>query len=345
MQLTFFSFIKGQLATVPPVVTADLTGKTVIVTGANIGLGFEAAKHFARMNPGKLILACRSKEKGEAALTKIKEATSCQTAEMWSLDLASFASVKSFVERFEKEGSRLDILLENAGVIPAKNLQFTTDGWEQTVQVNDLSSSLLALLLLPRMLETATKYNTTPRLVVVTSEVHHWVTIDKNIIDAPNPLQRYAQKDNMTPPLGGERYATTKLLNILFARGLNDRLHRKPIIVDTVNPGYCLSAFRRSFTGLRAFLDRLMEMALARSTEEGSRQLVWAAIGAEEKKDELRGSYISLAEVTEPSDYVISDEGAAAQEKIWDNLIEELTKVDPRVEQIVKECLTSPTKT
>ncbi|KAF8350273.1 hypothetical protein F5887DRAFT_423188 [Amanita rubescens] len=57
----------------PPVVTADLERKTVVVTGANTGLGFEASKHFARMNPGKLILACRSQQRGEAALARMSE--------------------------------------------------------------------------------------------------------------------------------------------------------------------------------------------------------------------------------------------------------------------------------
>jgi retinol dehydrogenase-12 len=68
MHFSFFQFIKDQRNPVPSVVQADLAGKTVIVTGANSGIGFEAAKHFARMNPGRLILACKSKERGEAAL-------------------------------------------------------------------------------------------------------------------------------------------------------------------------------------------------------------------------------------------------------------------------------------
>ena len=148
MRLSFVQFIKDQRNPVPPVVHTDLAGKTVIVTGANIGLGFEASKHFARMNPKKLILACRSKERGEAALKSafyhllplalfyfmlligLSEDTGYKTAELWILDLADFASVKSFADRFDKEGGRLDILVENAAVIPAKTLQLTSDGWE-----------------------------------------------------------------------------------------------------------------------------------------------------------------------------------------------------------------------
>lgn len=68
MKLSVATFIKGQFKKQPPVVKADLTGKTVIVLGANTGLGFEAVKHFAAMNPGRLILACRSESRGQGAM-------------------------------------------------------------------------------------------------------------------------------------------------------------------------------------------------------------------------------------------------------------------------------------
>ena len=69
MHLSFLQSVRDQLATVPSVEHEDLSGKTVVVIGANIGLGFEAAKHFAKMNPARVILGCRSKERGEAAVT------------------------------------------------------------------------------------------------------------------------------------------------------------------------------------------------------------------------------------------------------------------------------------
>lgn len=77
MQLTLFEFLRQQLGNVPVVEYEDLSGKTVVVIGANDGIGFEATKHFARMNPGRLILGCRSKERGEAAITSETKPPPC----------------------------------------------------------------------------------------------------------------------------------------------------------------------------------------------------------------------------------------------------------------------------
>ena len=150
MQLSFFQFLREQLTAVPSVEHDDLSGKTVVVIGANIGLGFEAAKHFAKMNPDRVILGCRSKERGEAAATsetntllsyhsvshytykELKTETGYESAELWLIDLARISSVLEFAERLEKEGGRIDILLLNAGISPAPGQQLTADGYEPT---------------------------------------------------------------------------------------------------------------------------------------------------------------------------------------------------------------------
>ncbi|KAF5322502.1 hypothetical protein D9619_002190 [Psilocybe cf. subviscida] len=342
MKWTVSEFIKNQWTTLPPVVQANLTGKTVIVTGANNGIGFEAAKHFARMAPGKLILACRSKERGQAALDKIKGETGCKTTELWILDLASFASVKAFAEKFNKEGGRLDILMENAAVTPLEPMRTTTDGWEETLQINNLSTSLLALLLLPRMIQTAKEHHTTPRMVIVSSEMHYMTQFEKELMESPNPLQTFGKSASYIEKVKGVRYEDSKLLNVFFTRSLAERLplSEGKVIVNTVNPGYCYSGLRDNWTGLRKVFDRLMEKVLARTSEEGARQLVWAAVGGEDEPlDNMHGAYLSLAKFVEPSDYVLSVEGQQHANKIWDNLLDELRKVEPKVQNIMSECL------
>ena len=112
-------------------------------------------------------------------------------------------------------------------------------------------------------------------------------------------------------------FSSLVVLNVFFARALSDRLSDKRIIVNAVNPGYCLSNIRSGLRGLEAWLDWLMEKALARTSEEGSRQLIWAAVGGEDQLDQMRGAYISIAQISEASDFVISEEGNACQDKLW----------------------------
>lgn len=170
-----------------PVATVDLTGKTVVVVGANTGLGFEATKHFASMNPGKLILACRSEERGKAAVDKLKSETSYDRAELWLVDLGKITSVIAFADRFE--GERLDILVANAALNPSAGYNTARDGWEESIQVNNIATSLLCLLLTPRLVETGTTYGTEPRIVIVSSDLHYMVNIKERVSEAKSPFQ------------------------------------------------------------------------------------------------------------------------------------------------------------
>lgn len=149
------------------------TGQTVIVTGSNIGLGFSAAQQIAQRGASKVILAVRTVSKGEAAAQKIRESlpkssSTSTEVEVWPLDLCSYQSVKDFAARANKL-DRLDVLLENAGV--AKLKFELEEGEESTITTNVISTTLLALLVLPKLRETAEKFGVTPRLTIVSSEV------------------------------------------------------------------------------------------------------------------------------------------------------------------------------
>jgi retinol dehydrogenase-12 len=105
-------FLRGQLLQTPTLPQADLTGQTIIVTGANSGLGLDASKHLARLNVSHLILACRSVSKGEVAKEQILASTrkSSTKIEVWPLDLCSYVSVLDFAARC-KTLSRLDTVI------------------------------------------------------------------------------------------------------------------------------------------------------------------------------------------------------------------------------------------
>ena len=170
-------FLRSQLLFKVPEPTTPFTDQTVIITGANTGLGFEAAKHFVALSAKKVILACRSIEKGEAAKVAIEESTKrTGVVEVWALDLSSYDSVKTFAERTNGL-ERLDVLLENAG-IETREFRMMEDN-ESTITVNVVSTFLLALLLLPKMRETNEKFGVLPTLSIVSSALHFLANFDE----------------------------------------------------------------------------------------------------------------------------------------------------------------------
>jgi len=339
MKKTFIGFVVDQWSTLPPVESVDLSGKTVVVVGANAGIGFEATAHFARMSPAKLILACRSESRGKVAVSEIEAATGFKSCEVWKVDLADFASVTSFAERFQRESERLDILVMNAAIL-TKEYEEAVDGWESSVQVNHLGTALLSLLLLPRLVDTGRKFGSTSRLVMVASDVHYWAVLPKDVKESSHPVAKLSGPKYRDALSMDGRYYETKLLNVLFARALQDRLQSiTPLAVNAVNPGFCYSNLRSSRSVLESIISVIMEKCLAWTSEQGSRQLVYAAIGGRDDEDRMKGAYVSHAAVVEPSDFVISEEGKAMQDNAWRETIEILTKEAPQLTSIVQEYL------
>lgn len=171
MALSFTAnFLYSQLLVTPSYPTASFAGQVAIVTGSNTGLGLEAARHIVRLGAEKVILAVRNTSKGETAKQSIEESTQRSgVVEVWSLDLSSYESVKQFAKRAQRL-QRLDLLLENAGMM--QNSFTTTEQDESTVTTNVTSTFLMALLVLPKLQETAQRFNTLPRLTIVASDVH-----------------------------------------------------------------------------------------------------------------------------------------------------------------------------
>jgi NAD(P)-dependent dehydrogenase (short-subunit alcohol dehydrogenase family) len=151
-------FFYRQFIYEPPVPTASFKGKIVIVRGASSGLGLEACRWIARLGASQVILACRNVEKGKAAVKNIQATTLCSsdTLQVWQLDMSSYASVRAFSEKVKKELPRIDVVIANAGV-QTRDFRTTEDN-EETITTNVVSTSLLALLLHPKLRETATKY-------------------------------------------------------------------------------------------------------------------------------------------------------------------------------------------
>ncbi|GJE92168.1 short chain dehydrogenase [Phanerochaete sordida] len=338
-KITFWSFFSEQWTRLPPPLLVDLAGKTVIVTGANSGIGLEAAKHFARMKPARLVVACRSEGKGKAALEEIAKAIGF-AAELQLVDFADFACVQAFVARLKD--APVDILIANAAVaLPEYKL--TKDGWEETLQVNHLATALLSILLLPNMARAAREHNALARLVLVASGAHRGHTVDAELRAAPAGILRtMSSAEFCTPARFAQRYPESKLLNIFFARALAAHLAPGALVVPTAaNPGFCYSGLRRHLPLAPRLMMGAMDVTLGRSAEQGARQLLHAALGPDGRPGAhvrfMAGAYVSCGAVREPSDYVLSAEGYEAQEKIWEETIEILAEIAPDVRRIAKE--------
>ena len=288
-------FLKSQLFTSVPVPTKSLAGKTIIITGANTGLGLEAARHCVRLDAAKVILAVRSEPKGQAAKEDIETSTQRSgVVEVWSLDLASYAAVNGFVEKIAQL-PRVDAIIENAG-IATMDWKVAEDN-EQTITVNVVSTILLAVRMLPILVASAKKHpESEPVISIVTSDTHHWAQFHeakaKDVFAALNHKQKADMLDryviiSRTTRLnilekkkkridGFYRYYTSKLLQILAVRALVERLQASAagVTVNVTNPGFCTTSLTRDVHGLTAVKFKLLEIAVARSAECGSRVLV-----------------------------------------------------------------------
>jgi NAD(P)-dependent dehydrogenase (short-subunit alcohol dehydrogenase family) len=248
-------------------------GKTVIVTGSNVGLGFEAAVKYVSLDAARVILAVRTIEKGNSAKAAIEARTGKKgTIEVWQLEMSSYDSIRAFVEK-AAQLDRLDIALLNAGVMSTEYHK-SEYGWETTLQVNVLSTTLLSLLLLPILHKFSTP-ESKPVLEIVSSGLHRGVTIPSNLADAP--LAAYNTSDMFSAQ---PQYSRSKLFVQCTLKAIANLVQTKdfadpPIIVTSVCPGACKSDLGRGFTHpILRLLMPVIYFVFMRSTEEGSRTLV-----------------------------------------------------------------------
>ena len=239
---------------------ADLAGRTVLITGANSGLGRASAIALAARG-ATLILAARSEARMQPVLDEIRRAHPPADAQFLPLNLASLASVRGAAERVLASGRPLDVLMNNAGIAGTAGL--TEDGFEITIGTNYIGHFYLTSLLLPRLLEAPQG-----RIVNIASVGHErvrsfdWRWLDRRTVGAKS---------------GFNMYAASKLMNILHARELARRLAATRVTTYAVHPGGVASNIWRSLPWI---VRRALNLFLI-SNDEGARTQVWCATAPE----------------------------------------------------------------
>ncbi|KAK9250379.1 hypothetical protein V1507DRAFT_500045 [Lipomyces tetrasporus] len=191
-----------------PTKNTDLSGKVVIITGGNQGLGFESARQFLSLHLSHLIITVRSEEKGKAAALKLQAEYPNATISVWLLDMCSYDSIQTFVKRVESELPHLDIAILNAGRSKADFELVPSTGHEETLQLSYLSTILLATLLLP-ILKSKSPQGTPGRLSIVSSGT---ALATKFSNSQQSPLLKSFDDIKASPTPGLQTYGATKLL-------------------------------------------------------------------------------------------------------------------------------------
>ncbi|KAJ5160067.1 uncharacterized protein N7482_007071 [Penicillium canariense] len=264
--------------------TTSFAGQTVLITGANTGLGYEAALKFAALGASRIIFGVRSLRKGEEARAKICQQTGYKPSniQLYEIDMSTFASVKALAEATAKE-PRLDIAILNAG-IAAPSYQLSPEGYEMSLQVMVLSTALLAILLLPQLRKSAAKSGTPAHLELVGSIAGRAVYPDTF---SPNDAKILDQVNHAGFFGIQKQYNVTKLLLFYVMEGLVTSTSSLNVIINAVCPGPCRTSLGRDFSTVLKIPMAIFHSVCARSAEEGARSYVSGVTLGEEAHGQL----------------------------------------------------------
>jgi NAD(P)-dependent dehydrogenase (short-subunit alcohol dehydrogenase family) len=262
-------------------------GKLAYITGANSGIGFHAALELARAGAA-VILACRDLAKAEAARNRIlalipKDHSPAAQIEIAQLDLASLASVRTAAESFLATNRRLDLLINNAGVMALPERRLTPDGFELQLGTNHFGHFALTGLLLPAILQPDAPVP--PRIITVSSIAHRGATMDFDNLNWEHDYKPWPA------------YRRTKLANLLFGFELHRRLQRahSHTMSIVVHPGVSntnlFAAGPGSAGGLQAVIAPLVIRLIAQSDAQGALPTLYGATSPDAQSGHFYGPH------------------------------------------------------
>ena len=276
----------------------SMNGKVVVVTGGNAGIGKEAAVGLAREG-ATVVITARDTDRGRAAIEEIRGRVDGADVEVMELDLASLASVHRFADDVLDRYDRLDVLLNNAGLILSQRAE-TEDGFEVTFGVNHLGHFALTNRLLDRLRANAEG----ARVVNVSSHAHKGARSGLDFDDLQSK-RHY---------VGFRVYSKSKLANLLFTLELSRRLADDAVTVNALHPGFVRSEFGRDGDARGAYaLGLRLGAPFAISAERGALTSVYLASSPE--VDGVTGGYFFKCRPAQPSS--AARDGDAAH-RLWD---------------------------
>ncbi len=278
-----------------------LHGKTVLVTGANSGIGRAAALELAKVG-AKVVVGGRSPERC-AAIQKDVAAITGQQPECLFCDFLSLDSVREGAAKYLESGRPLDVLINNAGALFSKRTE-TRDGYEASFGVNHLAPFLLTGMLLPRLRESEVS-----RIVMVASDAHRF--------GMPLNLDDLQLQKGYGP---FKAYGRSKGANILFTRGLAKRLKNSGTTVNAMHPGAVSTNLGNVQNPVMKKLMGLLLYLFFRSPEKGAETVLWLA-SSSAVQSQSGGYYMNCRMHRPPRAWVLDD---ALMEALW-QVSEELT--------------------
>jgi retinol dehydrogenase-14 len=274
-------------------------GTTVLITGGTSGIGKATAVALAAMGANVVIVG-RNQERGEAAVEEIKAQSHNESVELMLADLSVQAEVRRLAEGFLERYDRLDMLVNNAGLVQSKRTE-TPDGIETTLAINHLAPFLLTNLLLGCLEQSAPS-----RVITVSSEAQRWGTMD---FEDMQSRRKYR---------GFPVYGMTKLANIMFTYELAERLDGTGVMANCLHPGSVGTNFGQNNRGAMALFFRTFKPFM-RSPEQGADTLIWLASSPE--VDGVSGKYFSDRKEIEAKKVAYDP---AARRRLWE-ISEDLT--------------------
>ena len=278
-----------------------LDGKIVIVTGANTGIGLCTVTDLAKRG-ATIVMACRDMRKGEKALEKAKAESSSEDILLMHLDLSSLDSVRNFTKEFLSKYSKLNILINNAGVMACPYMK-TKDGFEMQIGTNHFGHFVLTNLLLKALA------NGAPARVVNVSSSAHWMFGKMDFEDINYEKRSY---DKMGA------YGQSKLANVLFSKELHNKVKDHGITTYSLHPGWISTELVRHDTSF-ILINVIVGSLYARTPVQGAQTSIYCAV--EEGLEKHSGGYFSNCTLSTASADGRNDGYA---KKLWE-LSEEIT--------------------